>query len=262
MKRWTDFEINIIKKNHDKLLSREISKLINRTQCAIKQKRKKLGLKPFKFIKSFPKSKQKITANVAYITGVILGDGTLLCKSIPKHNGYIKMTVKDKEFALEFKNNIERWLNKKASLYKYYRRGTFGSRYMWTVQYCSYLVARYIKEIVNNLEQFLTLSNEIKYALLKGLYDSEGCIHINKKNQGVLIFSNSNFNLIKFVKQLMESVGFKKLKIYKHNKREMYNLTIYSIKNIISFYDKIGFTIFRKQNRLNSFANSKRRYYA
>ena len=44
-KRWTNHELNVIKLNYGKISLKEISKLIDRTEDAIQNKGRQLGLK-------------------------------------------------------------------------------------------------------------------------------------------------------------------------------------------------------------------------
>jgi intein-encoded DNA endonuclease-like protein len=102
-------------------------------------------------------------------------------------------------------------------------------------------------------------------AFLKGFVDSEG--HVNKR--GYIYMSNTDYELLTYVKDLLKRLGIEStgpwtnrqqgkifydpnaMKRYMHNNNEHY---IYIKANSnMEFYEKIGFTISRKQKRLEKY---------
>ena len=94
----------------------------------------------------------------AYVFGVIMGDGYL---SIKKGNARMGLKVKDPDFAINFKNNLEILTNKKVKyeVYQNFHKVTLNSR-----EWCD--------KIENyRTTEFLSLSYDLKIAFISGLFD-------------------------------------------------------------------------------------------
>jgi len=223
-------------------------RLKNLVKARIKLKKSK--------IEELSKLSKVIFSDFAYVLGVILGDGYI---TLPKNGGgYIGLNVKDEDFAEAFKKSLDEWSGKKCRLYFY--------RDFWRVYLHSVAVAKFLNNF--NINKLLSFSEEIKCAFLKGLFDSEGSLHYKQKR---IRFYNSDNNLINLTKIILESLGINHIKIYKRKEeihilhgrkflvKPVYSLAICRRKNIQLFYDKIGFSIKKKQEKLEEILNSYQR---
>lgn len=201
--------------------------------------------------KRLPESAKKISRELGYILGVIYGDGHVSVKQ-----RRVILAATDKDFVLEFKRNIEKWSKFKARLYTRELKKTHYIKAR-KIQWVSYIDSKEASEFLYNFNQnsIVEESDKIKCIFLRGFYDSDGCAY---KNFRGIIGYNTDYNLILLVKKLLNSLNIyptiSKSKINKigpYNCKEfIYKLCIYKKENIKKFYELIGFSIRRKQERL------------
>lgn len=197
---------------------------------------------------------------LSYVVGVLVGDGCASKydkKGAQRHD--IKLKVIDKEFAEEFSrclasimgkaNPYAVWSNKKDNF--------------WHTAVCSKELYYYY---VN--KGYSLCIEQYPAGFIKGFFDSEGSISCGKHGSWNKVWyiqcSNNNINLLDTVKQLLSVLGIdsamslrgrkgfkitRKEKTYYKNK-DVYSLSIPS-KHHHKFARLIGFTIKRKQDRLN-----------
>jgi len=201
--------------------------------------------------KRLPKDAEVLNEDLAYIFGVIYGD-----RHVSVKQRRVILSVTDKDFALKFKETIERWSGFKARFFTRLIKLDESIKNR-KVQYVSYIDS---KEAANFLKDFdlnlLTYAkDEIKCAFVKGFFDSEGTV--SKEKTG-LSSSNININLIYLIRNLLNSLEIeskinvartKPIKNYSGNKL-IYVLHIYKMESILKYYFLIGFSIQRKQERL------------
>jgi hypothetical protein len=202
---------------------------------------------------SLSASAYQMSPELAYILGVMLGDGSLTKRRI----GLITI---DKDFALNFKKKLEKWSGLKGRLYKYFNKQTYI--YKQGFCYSVFLNSRKARDFVKGLIYYrktqriywkylkkTSFTKEQKIAFLQGLYDSEGCIKTYR-----IDFSNTSYWLILLVKKHLNSLQIKpnisKGKKVKDRLRN-YRVDITGKKNIFRFHSLISFSIKRKQNALN-----------
>jgi len=198
----------------------------------------------------------RISSDFSYALGVVLGDGYI---TFPKKGGgYIGLNVKDKDFAEDFKNSLDKWSGKKCRLYFY--------EDCWRVYLHLVVAAKFLKNF--DVNKLFFMSEEIKCAFLRGLFDSEGSVNIQQKR---ICFYNSNTDLINLAKILLDSLGINYIKIYKREGeihtiegreylvKPVYSLVIRRRKNLELFYKKIRFSIKRKQSKLENILKSYQR---
>lgn len=190
---------------------------------------------------------RRISSDFGYVLGTVLGDGYV---TFPKSGGgYIGLSVVDRDFALAFKNSLEKWTGIKSRFYRYEDR--------WRVYLHSVVAAKFLKNF--NTSKLLHVAEDVKCAFLKGLFDSEGTISIASKR---IRFYNSNIRLVNLVKTLLCGLGVEKVKIYKRGEeihtikgrecliKPLYTVYISTRKNLEIFEQKIRFSIKRKQEKL------------
>jgi len=185
--------------------------------------------------------------------GVIYGDGHV---SVKQRRAIL--SVIDKDFALNFKDNIEKWSGFKARFYTRIIK-TDNKIKKRKPQYVCYIdsieASKFLKNFKLNLIK--SSSKTIKKEFIKGFFDSEG--HVSTNN-GIILY-NSDYKLSKFVSLLLNSLNItnsiKSRIIFNHLTNK--DLTMHNIK--ISresrplFTKKINSSIKRKQDRLVRFIN-------
>ena len=192
-----------------------------------------------------------ITKDFAYVLGALLGDGYIYF--YPKGGGHIRISIRDKDFAITFFNSLRRWSGLNCRIYKYDG--------FWRVYSSSIVVARVMKEF--DLNRLKNMSHEIISAFLRGLFDAEG--NINNRR---IRFYNSELKLINLVKMLLKEIGIKNIYVYKRDKevhfiggrefsvKKLYTLEFGRRRNLEIFFNKINFSIKRKQEKLKQALDS------
>lgn len=194
-----------------------------------------------------PKEAYKLTKELAYILGVMLGDGYFA-------RYQIRLDVIDKEFRDYFAQVSEKWSHKKPSLREFQN----NKSYFFGCILCSKSAHAFLRYLKNNKKILLnnilnSNSEEIKTSLIKGFSDSEGSI---VKDHRLIRIYNTDKELLENIKQLLINLGFDDNKMHiRLSTDKTYELGIKSHKNIKLFYQKIGFTIKRKQVILENFIN-------
>jgi intein-encoded DNA endonuclease-like protein len=202
---------------------------------------------------------------LAYVIGVKLGDGyTSRKKRVIKgyNNVIIGLKVKDREFAAEFGRCLAKVLQKRPVKPKY--SNSLG-RYVISV--ASKTLYELLKKPVDleRLKKYIEHCERCTAAFLKGFIDSEGSV----SKEGYIRICNTDRGLLEYVKGLLKHIGIestgpwptrrqgktfydhRKMKRYTYN-RECYYIYVKTNSNI-NFYKNIGFTISRKQKRLENY---------
>ncbi|MFH1623070.1 MAG: LAGLIDADG family homing endonuclease [Candidatus Aenigmatarchaeota archaeon] len=198
---------------------------------------------------------RKIDENFCYILGVIRGDG---CISFRKDGGAcIYLSVVDEDFAKVFYKLLKEWSGIYCRIWKY------GDR--WRVTQSSVASVRALKYFDS---ERLNHMNDSKIAsFLKGMYDSEG----NVSNRCIR-FYNSDKKLIELVRGLLKILGIQTGRVYTRPAgnheiggriflvKPVHTLNITGRRNLELFYEKIGFSIGRKQEKLFQYLKSYKVY--
>lgn len=217
--------------------------------------------RPFQevIIHKIPEKSRLLTKEKAYLLGVLCGDGYIrIHKS--GHGFLVGLNVCDEDFADEFVKCLkEVYTLPPSKKFRKYRATNFceNPKSQFAVNLTSKLVVydllRYSKSFKTKEwkipKQILESSLEIKSNFLKGLFDSEGTIRLKRKGHAYLqICSGNNCSLLK-VRDLLKKDFDIDLKIGYNNVNVM---VLYSenYKNIKNYYNKIGFSIKRKQEKL------------
>lgn len=192
--------------------------------------------------KTLPEVAKKLSADLAYICGVILGDGY-----IDKRSG-IELLVKDKDFAEIFALYLRRWSTLAPKIYKYkYFVACLNSRE----------VAKFFIEDLNKLvNQILKIRDERTICMfLRGLFDSEGSALYDKK-RGIARVSMriTNKKIAKYTRYLLAKIGISSNFYIKKRKMKQwktcYEVAIQKRQMQKLFLEKVGFSIERKQKVL------------
>jgi intein-encoded DNA endonuclease-like protein len=199
-----------------------------------------------------------ISSDLGYILGAVVGDGFI-------NDSSIGMNIKDKDFALSFKEAFEREFKKEGKLHFY--------NGLWRIIFHSV-------ELVKSFRNFDTINlvnkgnKEVKGAFLRGFFDSEGSVYLRIiRGKGIssrrIEISNKNYELLSFCKNLLEGLEIKTREIEKRIRKERmlknrilpvseyFRFTLKEDKNnFLRFRNLVGFSINRKQEKLEAIINS------
>ena len=197
--------------------------------------------------------------------GVKLGDGytTKKRRTIRSYISVrIGLKVKDMEFAEEFARCLAKVLGR-----QFIKPRLRYSDKKYAVEVRSKTLYELLKKPVNldGLKKYIEHCEDCVAAFLRGFFDSEGCVN----ERGYISISNTDIGLLTYVKDLLGCLGIastepklghpqgraffdpREGKIYTTNK-DCYCLHIRANSNT-TFYRKVGFTIKRKQKRLENY---------
>jgi len=198
--------------------------------------------------------KTELTEDKAYILGVMYGDGYM---HRTKNNSYqIGLCAVDWDFVLNFANAVK-------NVYKIEPRfGSVDRRVInWNKQHITWIYSKavYLDVLKFGLvgtkkwdvpKDIMNSTNSIKSSFLRGFFDSEGCVDSSKK---INIVSTNKRGLIS-VKKLLISLGIISSNIHTRegtgNRSRLYVINITGKKNIDIYCKLIGFSICRKQKKL------------
>lgn len=204
---------------------------------------------------------------LSYVIGVYMGDGSIHKKSNGRY--LIKLKVVDKEFAEAFASSLER-LGIKATL-GFERDSTRVDRF-------------YVEGSNKTLFQLLSSSKENLFFLaekyprefLRGFFDSEGfpTIYAGKSFEVRVGVVNSDVGTLKFTKKLLQQLGMssKIRRLYSRGYKltirgreytsnvDMFILRISRFRDVLLFSEKVGFTAFRKSEKLQRAIELKTNY--
>ena len=199
----------------------------------------------------------KLSNELAYIIGVLHGDGSLY---INEYNYRIGLGVKDYEFAETFSKNMARLLNKKV-VKPYWNKANNE----WVVVYSSKAFYTWYKQqSLESLKQFIEYSKETVASFLRGLYDSEGNYYMYKRIYNQIRLSNNDIELLKYVQYLLKKYfniittephinvkagtehKIRDEKMFK-TKHDNYYIAICRKRLVQRFLNEIGFSITEKQ---------------
>lgn len=194
----------------------------------------------------------KPSSELAYVIGVLMGDGTL-CRHQHKYD--IELKAMDKCFTQIFSKALSKTLGKP------YREPEWtGWRRGWKVYYSSKaFYTWYKKQNLKTLKPYIEHNKETVKNFLQGLYDSDGS---NYRCVRVELF-NSNLELLIYVKHLLKKyfnitargpylktkAGTKMIIRGEEfiRKKDCYYMFISKKDDVNKFLSEIGFTIPRKQ---------------
>ncbi len=201
----------------------------------------------------------KLNEDLAYILGVLIGDGYMNYNN--KFRNYnIGLSAVDKEFIEEFKRVLYNYFKIKST--DEFRKSKIKN---WNDQYITRLCSKEACDFINSIGQFKKenwkvpevikiADDNIKCAYIRGFFDSEGEID---KRIGRVGATSMNLDGLKEVKNLLESLGIRSTIIKKKDTRpntsQKYILRIHDKNSINLFKEMIGFTIERKQQILEKF---------
>ncbi len=223
--------------------------------------------KPFqeKKISKIPEESKILNDNKAYILGVLCGDGYIRISK----NGYhflVGLGVCDEDFADEFKKCIENVYNLLPSK---------KFRIIKPTNYTNSPKPRYIIELTSKLvvkdllrysisfktkewtvpKEILNSNLIIKSAFLRGIFDSEGTISLRKSSGAYLSVCSGNVKSLLEIKEILKKDFDIDLKTI-YPQKDFIRIKSARYNDIKNYYNKIGFTIKRKQITLKKAVNN------
>jgi len=220
------------------------------------------------------KSKE-LTSHLAYIYGVLIGDGYL---EKSKLTNRITLIVTDKDFAQKFYNTLKKWSGFEPTWNEGYHLNNHRTKYGNLINALSYfyIVRLGSKQAVHFISKNLkcktytweipleitnTQDNKIIFAFLKGIFDSEGCAVYSKKYNKKRIDLRMYGQQVKTLQELLKKVDIDSTVTQgkKDKQQGTYVLRILRKESIKLFIRKIGFTINRKEKILAEILDSYKR---
>ena len=209
---------------------------------------------PYKILskRSYAPSKE-----LAYVTGLLLGDGSFRFQKSKHRTSYVIIyATKDKELMDFFLNSFEKWSGfkpNKLSLmkegYKTFPKGNYSYfNKAYVTQICSKNAWEFLKRFKDKPEHCIRFfPDKHQNWLIKGLWDAEGCIRVSNSKYMRIHFSNKDKKIIELYKSLLKNFNFK---YSVHNSQGCFNIDILNKKEKIRFIKLIkGITIKRKLSR-------------
>ena len=182
--------------------------------------------------KSKPRISLKICKELGYVMGVIKSD----CRK-----SYPTLKVKDFDFASSYAKALEKVLDKK---YLPHKKGG----YYWVVVGISAL------KYIASTSLWKIIAYMFPSEFLKGFFDGDGGVNIGVSTKQLIVLihcANTDGELIDFVEKLLKFMGILPHKYKVHRKsKDIYTIYISSKHDIEKFAYKIGFSIKRKQEKL------------
>ncbi|MFH1592847.1 MAG: LAGLIDADG family homing endonuclease [Candidatus Woesearchaeota archaeon] len=215
--------------------------------------------RPFqdKVLSKISKQSKFLTEEKAYILGVLCGDGYTRVDKLGHF--LVGLDVCDEDFGDEFRKCLKKVYGLVPSKKKRITKSTNYSKNPKP----RYVINLTSKLVVNDLlkysksfktfewevpEEILKSETKIKSAFLRGLFDSEGAASLKIPYGVYLSVCSGNIDPLLKIKEILKkdfdidlSVGYD---------RSVIKLKSAGYKNVKTFYDKINFTIKRKQEKL------------
>lgn len=248
----------------DKTIS--LSNLAERFNISIECIRKRLikrGVKIRSFREMVPLRNKERTKKIifknnfdrdfGYLIGILYGDGYL-------NDEGIHIFSKDREFVELFTNLIKNYFGVECNIRKRIQttklpNGQIALLIGYRSSFYSVRLKPYLENIFGSfkseeweipMNKVLSFGKEFCYGLISGLFDSDGCY--------LLYFAAGNKKGINSLRSLLINLGFKPTNIMERPTAYYISLTSYDERK--KFYNKIGFRLKRKQNKLRVWLDS------
>ncbi|WP_324736059.1 LAGLIDADG family homing endonuclease [Thermococcus sp. SY098] len=202
----------------------------------------------------------KPSPDLSYVIGVYFGDASV--NADKRYRYRIRLKVIDREFAKEFAKALKS-LGLNPRLY-YENDSTRSGR--WSVEATSKELYLFL---IRPREVLFDIAKLYPREFLRGFFDSEGYVFVDKHNPRRAYVSVSNYDrdVLEFCQKLLDNLEIHsqiwimrkagapsiirgEQYFYKEN---FYELRIYRVESVRNFAFNIGFTIRRKQIKLNNF---------
>ena len=231
----------------------KIGKMFGRNEATIRYHLKKFKIQMRSPETGFIHPNLEVNENLAYILGVIFGDG---CVTKNKHRIFLNTT--SETFAKSFGHALKKiglhpcfymvklsGKNVKPRFYTIYQEINPKYKDAFYVVAASKAFYIWFKSLtLNNLQKLLMEMDCIK-GFLRGFYESEGSISHKTKNAWQIVIYNTNIQLIKIVQEFLTRLGFShSLRIIRpKNKRLKNEYSVYILggtKEVMRFVREVN----------------------
>ena len=194
-----------------------------------------------------PIKNKDTTKELCYVLGVILGDG-----NASQRRAILSAT--DKDFVETFQINLEKWSEYKTTFNKRYIKPDKKIKRRKLQWFC-YLDSIKIEKFINSFDYNKIKEKHHKINIIKGFFDSEG--HFSKSYE--LIAYNTNYEILNLISKLLTDLNLtNQIKAYTVKNINKEDIQYYYLKILgkarYLFYQTIGFSIRRKQEKLENWA--------
>lgn len=216
---------------------------------------------------------KKFDGDLVTIMGLIIGDGSFykVIKNGLYTEGRVCFAVNDKDLAEEFAFLLSKVLGRK----KLYSVRFDSKRNIYVIDKSSKHLVEFLLKPLNELKPVI---EKYPQNFIMGLFDAEGSVVIrftkNKRVYPRIFFTNSDMELIKYVKSLLEKFSiastiqintmagkYKFIKgKYTATNKTCYNLCIENIEGARKFNSLVGFITKRKMDKLNKIVTLIEKY--
>jgi len=190
----------------------------------------------------------KPSEDLGYVIGVRLGDGY----TYEEGDGcVIGLKAKDKEFVEEFGRRLANVLGRELIRPKF--RKDEG---LYVAEVESKTLHELLKKPIDlkRIKKYVEHCPKCVAAFLRGLFDSEGHVH----KRGYIYLHNTNYELLVYAQKLLwRYFGIESTGPWPHKQKEGYYYIYIRAESLPKFYQLIGFTIRRKQKRLEDYLRRK-----
>lgn len=201
MKRWTEEEISQLKVLYPEMESGQLSRILNRSPKAIRNKASRLELKAIKRSHSFPASIEEYppSPELSYLIGALLGDGSI-CHYVSYR---ISLAATDIPFVRAVQVAFHKIVGRKPKIYKLKQHELTISprktiyRTGMSDKSLYHLLSKPFEALKPYIEKHST-------EFLRGFFDAEGSAWIKKTGEPVIKYCNNNIELIDYVRRLLE----------------------------------------------------------
>ncbi len=217
-------------------------------------------------IKRGIKLPEKVTPELAYLSGVLMGDGSMGYRE-NKYEYWLKCAGNPKD-EKEYYDKILCPLFKKVFGFcsdpKFHdKKTTYGFSFV------SKTIVRYLTEELNHplgkkydllkIPYQLKKDKNLLINFLKGVFDTDGCISFKKGSKSyphypVISVSSKSKNFTKEIAELLKSSGFKLFEIYDYIKKDNRVRAGYTVINSVEISGKKNLS---KWNKLIGFSSPK-----
>ena len=234
----------------------DISSLTKKEFVKLTPKRIIKEIPPFKFngnrwqttLNNDIKIPEDLNEDIMELFGIVIGDG-----SIQEKSPSIRVVNADKEIIDFVTKTFEKEFNVKPDI-----RQAEHSKVCKEISVHSRIVVDFFKYYgisgstrTKRIPEALFFRNEKEIgALLRGLFDTDGSIHINNNEQPIISISFSNEKLMKDTILLLAKIGIVG-KFNRNEDNEKGRIVITGKRNIEMFKKKVGFRIKRKAEKLD-----------
>jgi transposase len=183
------------------LKQKEIAALLGTTQWMISKWMRKYGVaRRSRSEVHMRKIDLSMSPNLAYILGVLKGDGNVIRVPSGKNRKWqVRLRVGAKKFVLSFKEALEKL---GLNTYLWTERSKNGNIIYCVGSDSKMLVEWFMQLSISDIEYLLN-SKEVIVSFLRGFYESEGCSHQNRR-----FMMNTDKSLVDMVVRLLGKVGF------------------------------------------------------